>query len=353
MAKRKLTYHEELDVANTKKLREILATLPPFVKDFFRAIEPRSSVKTRISYAYDLRVFFNFLIKANPKFKKYSLADFKLDDLDLLKPIDIEEYLEYLKYYKGFDGTEHINSITGITRKLSTLRGIYNYFYKHEFIKTNPTLLVDMPRKIKKKNIIRLDPNEVASLLDYMDNLENSLKGRKLSFFQMTKYRDIAIMTLLLGTGIRVSECIGLNINDVDFDNNGIRIIRKGGDESIVYFGEEVEEALKDYLEFTRKHIIPIEGNEDALFLSIQKKRISVDAVENLVKKYTKAITPLKNITPHKLRSTYGTSLYKETGDIFLVASVLGHHDVNTTKAHYTAIDEDRRRSAANKVKLK
>ena len=176
-------------------------------------------------------------------------------------------------------------------------------------------------------------------------------KGQK-RFHGKTKVRDLAIMTLLLGTGIRVSECVGLDIDHVDFDNNGIKIIRKGGNEVVIYFGEEVRESLQDYIK-ERKGIIPLKGHENALFLSIQKRRISVRAVENLVKKYSSSVTKLKNITPHKLRSTYGTSLYRETGDIYLVADVLGHSDVNTTKKHYAAIEDSRRRSAANVVKLR
>ena len=101
------------------------------------------------------------------------------------------------------------------------------------------------------------------------------------------------------------------------------------------------------------KLITPVSGDENALFLSMQKRRIGVRAVENLVKKYAKLVTNLKNITPHKLRSTYGTSLYRETGDIYLVADVLGHKDVNTTKKHYAAIEEDERRSAAKYVHLR
>lgn len=159
-------------------------------------------------------------------------------------------------------------------------------------------------------------------------------------------------MTLLLGTGIRVSECIGLNLNDVDFNVDGIRIHRKGGKEVIIYFGDEVEQALRAYLE-ERKKMIPAPGNEEALFLSMQKKRMNVRSVENLVKKYSRIVTPLKKITPHKLRSTYGTNLYRETGDIYLVADVLGHADVNTTKKHYAALEDERRRSARNKVKLR
>ena len=143
-----------------------------------------------------------------------------------------------------------------------------------------------------------------------------------------------------------------VDLDDVDLKNNGIKIHRKGGAEVVVYFGEEVRNALCEYME-ERKLITPVSGDENALFLSMQKRRIGVRAVENLVKKYAKLVTNLKNITPHKLRSTYGTSLYRETGDIYLVADVLGHKDVNTTKKHYAAIEEDRRRSAAKYVHLR
>ena len=121
----------------------------------------------------------------------------------------------------------------------------------------------------------------------------------------------------------------------------------------IVYFGDEVEKALKDYINGSRKLVNPQEGHEKALFYSTQRRRIGVKAVENLVKKYSRQVTPLKKITPHKLRSTYGTTRDQETGDIYLVADVLGHKDVNTTRKHYAAQDESRRRSAANVVKLR
>ena len=120
----------------------------------------------------------------------------------------------------------------------------------------------------------------------------------------------------------------------------------------VVYFGSEVEKALKNYLE-VRENIVPLSGHVHALFYSSQKKRIGVQAIENLVKKYSREITTTKKITPHKLRSTYGTALYQETGDICLVADVLGHRDVNTTKKHYAALDDARRRQAATAVKLR
>ena len=278
------------------------------------------------------------------------MTDFTVDVLDQIKAVDLEEYQEYLKLYQSGDKTE-TNGERGLKRKISALRSFYAYYYKHEFIQTNPTVLVDVP-KTHEKNIIRLDADEVAMLLDHIEHCGDELTGQKRVYYEKTKERDLAIVTLLLGTGIRVSECVGLDVEDVDFKNNGIKIHRKGGAEVVVYFGEEVRSALMEYM-VERQKITAADGSVNALFLSLQNKRISVRSVEKMVNKYSKLVTSLKHITPHKLRSTYGTSLYRETGDIYLVADVLGHKDVNTTRKHYAAIDDDRRRSAAKYVKLR
>ena len=347
---KKTTYHEQKDVENILRLREVLSTLPPFCRDYFRAIDTTTTTKTRISYAYDIRIFFQFLLDENPAFKDYKMTDFTVDVLDQIKALDLEEYQEYLKVYQAGDKTE-TNGERGLKRKISALRSFYAYYYRREMIETNPTVLIDVP-KIHDKSIIRLDTDEVALLLDYIEHCGDQLTGQKRVYYEKNKERDLAIVTLLLGTGIRVSECVGLDIEDVDFKNNGIKITRKGGNEMVVYFGPEVEKALKRYLE-VRENIIPLEGHEHALFYSAQRRRIGVQAIENLVKKYAQQITTTKKITPHKLRSTYGTALYQETGDIYLVADVLGHKDVNTTKKHYAAIDDARRRQAAKAVKLR
>lgn len=344
------TYREHTDTENILKLRQVLSTLPAFCKDYFRAIDSTTTTKTRISYAYDIRIFFQFLLDENPAFKNYAMTDFSVAVLDQIKAIDLEEYMEYLKVYQNGDKTE-TNSERGLKRKISALRSFYAYYYKREMIHTNPTVLIDVP-KIHDKSIIRLDTDEVALLLDYIEHCGDSLTGQKRVYYEKTKERDLAIVTLLLGTGIRVSECVGLDIEDVDFKNNGIKVTRKGGNEMVVYFGEEVEKALKRYLE-VRAGITPLAGHEHALFYSAQRKRMGVQAVENMVKKYSRQITTTKKITPHKLRSTYGTALYQETGDIYLVADVLGHKDVNTTKKHYAALDDARRRQAATAVRLR
>ena len=344
------TYREHTDTENILKLRQVLSTLPAFCKDYFRAIDSTTTTKTRISYAYDIRIFFQFLLDENPTFKNYAMTDFSVKVLDQIKAVDLEEYMEYLKVYQNGDKTE-TNGERGLKRKISALRSFYAYYYKREMIHTNPTVLIDVP-KIHDKSIIRLDTDEVALLLDYIEHCGDSLTGQKRVYYEKTKERDLAIVTLLLGTGIRVSECVGLDIEDVDFKNNGIKVTRKGGNEMVVYFGEEVEKALKRYLE-VRAGITPLAGHEHALFYSAQRKRMGVQAVENMVKKYSRQITTTKKITPHKLRSTYGTALYQETGDIYLVADVLGHKDVNTTKKHYAALDDARRRQAATAVRLR
>ena len=345
-----IPYYQQKDIENIKKLREMMKELPPFCTEFFRGIEPRTSTRTRIAYAYDLSVFFDFLKKENPVFAKMERMDFQLEQLDQITVTDLEEYMEYLKYRFNEQNHEIMNQERGIMRKISSLKSFYNYFFRTEKLTTNPAALVRLP-KLHDKEIIRLDVDEVALLLDAVEQGEGLTEKQK-TFHKRTRLRDLALLTLLLGTGIRVSECVGLDINDVDFKNGGIHIHRKGGKEVTVYFGSEVENALQDYLD-ERFGIIPEEGSEQALFLSIQRKRMNVRSVENLVKKYAHIVTPLNKITPHKLRRTSGTNLYRETGDIYLVADVLGHSDVNTTKKHYAALEDERRRSARNVVKLR
>lgn len=346
-------YHDELNKQNIRKLREIMSTLPSFCRQFFRGVENIYGSRTKIAYAYDLRIFFDYLHQNHPYGKTMDILDYPLEILDKVKREDIEDYLEYLSLYsKESDEveTDVTNEERGKSRKLASLRSFYNYFYRNEMIQTNPASLVSMP-KLHSKEIIRLEPNEVAQLLDQVE-AGTKLTEKQAAYHAKTKVRDLALLTLLLGTGIRVSECVGLNIYDVDFDNMGIKVRRKGGYEDIVYFGEEVEKALSDYIN-QREHIIPVSGHEDALFLSMQNKRLTVRSVENLVKKYSSLVTSLKKITPHKLRSTYGTNLYQETGDIYLVADVLGHKDVNTTRKHYAAMQDYNKRKAAKTVKLR
>lgn len=343
-----LSYHEQEGQAATLKLRALQKELPAFLSTYFKGIEYQNAPRTRIAYAIDLKTFFEYLHDNNPVCN-CEIHSIPFDILEKLTSFDIDEYLDYIKLYQK-NGVTYTNNERAIKRKLSALRSMYNFYHKNKLINENPVLQVNMP-KLHDKAIVRLDPNEVSELLDTAES-GDYLTKKQLERHDKLKVRDMAILTLLLGTGIRISECVGLDIDDVDFANARIKVVRKGGYEAFVYFGDEVNDALSEYM-LERKHIDGAPGSENALFLSGRKSRMCVRNIEIMVKKYAKPVTPLKKITPHKLRSTYGTSLYQETGDIYLVADVLGHKDVNTTKKHYAAIEDNRRIAARNKVKLR
>lgn len=349
------TYHEEMKLKETKRLRELQRELPPFTQAFFRGIAQSVSTKSRLGYAYDLRIFFRYLYEEHRTLGGVEAKDFTVERLNEVTAEDIDCFMEYLSYYIRTDherpeeAAEMHNDEKGKSRKLAAVRSMFKYFYKKEKIAADPAALVDTP-KIHEKTITRLDVNEVANFLDAVETGE-MLSDRQKAFHERTKKRDLALTTLLLGTGMRVSECVGINIRDLDFQNNAVRVTRKGGNEVFLYFSDEVREALEDYLEERRDAVTKEEG-EDALFLSSQGKRLNVRSVQNLVKKYSMGVTA-KNISPHKLRSTFGTNLYQETGDIYLVADALGHADVNTTRKHYAEVEGYRRRMATSKIKLR
>lgn len=344
------TYAEQRAKELQLLTRALLRELPDVCADFIRSIDSTTQPLTRYAYASDLKLFFGFLTSELPKFANLRPADIQPEHLNDVSPRDIHIYLDYLGFYVK-DDSEHSNQDLGKQRKLASLRSFYKFLFKNGFIDADITTLVDMPKR-HQKPIIRLEIDEVARLLDIVET-GNKLPEQQKKYNENTKLRDLAILTLFLGTGIRVSELVGINIDDIDFSLNGFLITRKGGNQAILYFPDEVADVLRDYLKI-RLETEAIEGHEDALFLSLQRRRISVRAVQVMVKKYATLAAPLKkHLSPHKLRSTFGTNLYAETGDIYLVADVLGHSDVNTTRRHYAAMSDERRRMAARKVKLR
>ena len=345
------SYHKIAETQSILKLRILQKDLPPFAAEFFRGLADYTSASTRLGYAYDLKIFFTYL---SVEASKRNLRNFTLADLSRLTADDIEGFMDYLTYYlKQKDAESKIaiqNDALGKSRKLAAVRTMFKYFYSKGKLPANPAELVGFP-KLREKAITTLEANEIAMLLDLVESGEK-LTVKQQQYHERTKVRDAALITLLLGTGMRVSECVGLDLQDLDFDTGGVKVTRKGGDEMILYFGHEVAEALQAYIAL-RESASAKEGHESALFLSMQNRRITDRAVQNLVKKYASLVTTLKNISPHKLRSTFGTQLYQETRDIYLVANVLGHADVNTTRKHYAKMDDDQRRRAANAVKLR
>ena len=344
---KKETYYIKRNIEDIDKIAELLEQLPSFCEDYFLGVESRTSCQTRLKYAYDLRIFFDFLCKK--KYKHFEITDLTLEHLEAVTHNDIEFFLSYLSHYRFND--KHLScDERAKARKLSAVRAMFKYFFNKGLIEVDNSAKVPTP-KLHEKEIIRLDADEVSDLISTAES-GNGLSRHAASYHSKTKIRDTAILTLFLGTGIRISELVGLDNDSFDFSENSFLVTRKGGNQAILYFSDEVKYALQEYIA-EKSNDPKVPQNENAFFLSMQYKRINVRSVEVLVKKYTKIVSPLKKITPHKLRSTYGTRLYNETGDIYIVADVLGHRDVNTTKRHYAAITEDNRKKVANVVKLR
>ncbi len=339
-----MSYYEKRDLDNMQKIGKYLQTLPEYCYDYFTGIENNTSSLTRVNYAMDLCVFFDYLEKYVTRKPK---AQILLSDLEKLQARNIENYLSYLSYYE-IDGSMKKNGERGKARKLASVRSFFKYLFNHDMISSNVASKIRTP-KLHNKEIIRLEKDEVERLLDAVES-PTTFTERQKTYNKNTYERDNAIVTLFLGTGIRISELVGLNVEDFDFSQDAFKVTRKGGNQTILYFSKEVEDALKLWL--TKRNTLNLDPNENAMFISLQNKRICVRAVEKLVKKFAKEGSPLKKISPHKLRSTFGTNLYRETHDIYIVADVLGHKDVNTTKKHYAAINEDMRKSVADIIKI-
>ena len=328
-----------------KKLDKALEVLPSFLRQYFLGVESVTSPLTRLNYATDLLIFFDFVAK------KYDSTPINLtiDVLNELSAIDIEMFLSYLSSF-DYNGEHHVCNEKAKARKLASIRSMYKYFFNKDLIIANTAAKVATP-KLHEKEIIRLDNKEIKDLLSVAETGDGLTEHQK-NYQKNTSVRDVALLTLFLGTGIRISELVGLNIEDIFFDTNSFIVTRKGGNKTILYFTDEVKEELEKWL-IIRREDKKIKKTERALFTSLRGDRLSVRAVQELVKKYAKVITPLKKITPHKLRSTFGTKLYRETGDIYVVADYLGHKDINTTKKHYAAISDDIRKNAIDKIVLK
>ena len=316
----------------------IAAELPAFVTAYLSSRKGNSTAKTRVSYAYDLRHFFTWLRDSTPSLIDRDPRTITVGDLSALRGGDIDAYVAYL-WSTG-------NHYAGVHRKFCCLNSFFLYLIRKDYLSANP---MDKAEKVTKNegrhepHVIKLQPKEIPALLDTVEGVGEhipdacmeGLSRRQKSALARNRIRDLAIFTILLGTGIRVSECVGINISDIDLENCTLEVDRKGAKRQKIALSDEVIAALADYLE-QRKSITPADASDtDALFLSERRRRMSVQTVEVLVHKYTTLIGTKEHITPHKLRKTYGTELYNETGDIFLVAQALGHSDVNTTKQYY------------------
>ena len=340
-------YRDEKNNRVMEKINDITVDLPMFVRRFANEylITKNKAPRTVLGYVGDIKVFFEYLEKS----QGIPVMQIKIETLGSLTADDIQDYLMYLMRYNRKDPNnskviKESNQAPARARKLSSLRALYRYLIAHGHLEKNVAELVDMP-KIEEKAIVYLEKEEVREVLQGAET-GDALTQTQYKFAKGQQMRDVAILTLLLHTGMRVSELVGIDLQDIDWGEKRIRIFRKGRKEQYVYFNEPVREALQDYIDHERK----VSAEDlNALFISRKGQRISVRAVERLVKKYTASTVPTKRITPHKLRSTFATNLYEETGDIYVTSDALGHSSLETVKK-YTNLHDERRRRAAEAI---
>lgn len=295
--------------------------------DYMLTIRNKSK-KTISEYHYDLRTFLRYIkvtkYSANEKeFSSIPVTDITLDDI---KNIDLTDLYSFM----AFISRDRSNTAVTRARKVACLRSFYKYLHtKVKLIETNPAAELDSPKLVKRLPKY-LNLEESVNLLQSVDGKKNVA-------------RDYAIIVLFMNCGLRLSELVGININSIRGDI--LTVIGKGNKERTVYLNQACQDAIAAYLEERKK--FKIIKDQKALFLSERKVRISPKTVQYLVKKYIQAsgLDPDK-YSPHKLRHTAATLMYKHGNvDIRALQAILGHESIATTEI-YTHIDEDHLRKA-------
>jgi len=320
-------YREESNANIENKISELCALLPPKISEFNDSISFSTTPKTRLEYIKDLKTFMEYVVGTENLDTPLNITLTILEDFNRRY---FERYLTYLRRYEK-DGKIYTNDNAAVKRKLASLRRFYKYLYNNDDIEKCNILKVENVT-IKDKEIVKMDARESNQFLNKVKS-GTGTSDHASKYHEKLKTRDLAIIYLMLSSGIRVSECVGIDMEDVNFETSSVKVIRKGGKEETVYFSDEAAGYLMEYYE-ERKQIKTDKKYEHALFLSTQKKRIGVRTVEIMVKKYGSAVG-LSSISPHKLRSTFATNLYRQSGDIKLVADKLGHSDINVTSSYY------------------
>ncbi len=337
-------YYADLKKEKLAAIEEIKHQLPIYTHAFIDSCVLKYQINTAIAYAKDVTLFFHFLKDRNPHCRTLKISDIPLEILEALNAEDINEFQKYMVMNDGNSG--HMVSNRTLARKMATLRNFFGYMADKGYIPEDPTLKADKNRRYEENDIKRLEVDEAKRLIKAVEETK-AKTDRSAARSRNTAKRDLAIVILLLNLGIRVSECAGLDLNDVNFEDNTVRIVRKGGKEAILYMNEKIRNTLRDYIRNERPWLTN-DPKQEALFISLKNNRLSVRSIEDMLKKYGEGAKLTERVHPHKLRRTFGTSLYNSSGDIYMVADVLGHKDVNTTVKHYAAVDEEHRKSVAN-----
>ena len=335
-----------------EKCQAIQDELPRFLSGFFAYLKGNVLPMTRLAYLHDIRFFCNYLIHETDLTEAEKMRDIKLDDFEKMKGVDVNIFIDYCRRYKVEKESAifiYENDKKSLSRKKSSISVLFKYLYRDELISRNITDAFD-PIKLPKpgeREIKALQDDEVMRMLDSVSTGGNLTKKER-EFWEKTKKRDKAILILFLTYGLRLSELQQLNISSFNFNRGEFKIYRKRGKESIMPLNKSVIKVVSFYINEERATDDKLaEENRDALFLSLQGKRMTERQIRELVKKYTSiglATSRDAGYSPHKLRATAATSLIGRGNSIFDVQALLDHENVTTTQlyaAHKKNVKKD------------
>lgn len=325
-----------------QECEEIQNELPKFLKGFFIYLKGNVLPMTRLAYLHDIRFFCHYLIAETDLTTAKKTSEITLKEFKGIKAVDINIYLDYCRQYKvETDKTTYVyeNNNKTLARKKSSVSVMFKQLYRDQLLPANITDGFDPIRvpKAGEKEIKALQDDEVMIMLDAVTS-GAGLTKHEYAFWQKTKKRDKAILMLFLTYGLRLSELQQLNVSSFNFSRGEFKIYRKRGKESVMPLNESATAAVEDYLANERpSEDTLIEEHRDALFLSLQGKRMTDRQIRELVKKYTAiALNTSKKggYSPHKLRATAATSLIGRGNSIYDVAALLDHEQVTTTQLY-------------------
>lgn len=344
-------HKKETDNCYRRKADSVIKELPEFVQDYFMMREIRLSPRSVYTYAGILRHFLIYISEHLPLVAKKNISEIGINDLDKINEQDVVRYLHDLTNYKAImtDGSEKFfcRSQNTIRLYITVLDSLWKYLVARRMVGTNPLELINRV-KIPKREVVCLNKKNCEILLNAVKT-GKGLTERQIKYHEINGLRDYTILKLFLSTGIRVSELVGIDISDIDFEKHCINIYRKGGNFDRVFFSDSSEDCLMQYME-ARARIYSPQRNELALFLNRNGQRIGTRCVQYMVKKYILASVPAEaaRISPHKLRSTYAKIMLNETGgDLERVQKLLGHASIIST-THYVSSTEEEKAAVRN-----
>lgn len=351
MAEKQIKIHNKSDKPDNIFLKEheiisrcedIEQTLPGFMRGFFAYLKGNVLTMSRFAYLHDIKFFCSYLIEETDLTTADDTKDIRLEDFNCIKAPDVNLFIDYCRKYRMETDTTitiYENNNKTLARKKSSLSVLFKQLYRDELIEKNITDGFNPIRvpKPDEREIKALQDDEVMLMLDAV-NSGTGLTKKEHEFWEKTKLRDKAILVIFLTYGLRLSELQQLNVSSFNFSRGEFKIYRKRGKESVMPLNKSVTMVVKNYVKNERAPDEKLDdAHKDALFLSLQCKRMTERQIRELVKKYTAIALKTSRkagYSPHKLRATTATSLIGRGNSIFDVQALLDHEQVTTTQLY-------------------